>query len=350
MNDDGDLIKLARDLPFTAPRPHEVDEMRTGVLAAMRIAPIKSPATRKTWWTGGAAVAAAAVLIAVVTRSGSELPPSHTGAQVTVIGPAMFVALSSSPDEVIRLTDGVLTIAVSPLAAGERCRVIVGDATVEVRGTAFAVEAHADHLVRVAVQHGRVEVRAQGKTLFLAAGEHWEAPVQIAMGAELVAPASAIPPIVPTEHHDRSPPVAAPRKRHEPTATAVLTPNSAGHAFREGLAALQSGNPADAAEAFDRALRIEPAGGVAEDAMFWRATAYVRAKQPDQARGGFERFLSTYPASVRAGEAAAMLGWILIDAGELDRAQVELQRASSDPAPRVRASAVAGLAEVAHRR
>ena len=61
-------------------------------------------------------------------------------------------------------------------------------------------------------------------------------------------------------------------------------------------------------------------------------------------------FLAQFPHAVRAGEAAAMLGWLLADSGEQAAAENQFQRAATDAVARVRLSAEAGLAEIARRR
>jgi hypothetical protein len=56
--------------------------------------------------------------------------------------------------------------------------------------------------------------------------------------------------------------------------------------------------------------------------------------------------LDGYPASSRRGEAAAMVGWLLIDAGRPDEARAHFRAADSDPSARVRASARQGLSVI----
>ena len=69
---------------------------------------------------------------------------------------------SRSPDEVVRLYDGTIDVAVTPLGSGERFRVVVGASEIEVRGTAFRVVARAGELLSVTVTRGTVEVRPAG--------------------------------------------------------------------------------------------------------------------------------------------------------------------------------------------
>ena len=353
------LVELAHELPYCPPHSQVVEEMRTSVLAMMDVAASPAPRRGNRWLVGAAATAAAMLAILVLSRDTSTPTQPRAHARVTSVGAATFTSLSPAPEEVIRLIDGLLTLAVSPLGTGERCRVIVGDGEVEVRGTAFAVEARADHLVRVSVSHGRVEVRAQGRTVLLGAGEVWEAPVRFAERLPVVVPvmppnAPAIPSDLPVR---RTVPVtrARPRAPSPPElATSSSSParssDPAGRAFRDGWTALQGGDHIAAAESFARALQLSPTGGVAEDAAFWRATAYVRARRPDAARRALTTFLADYRHTVRAGEAMVMLGWLLIDANELASAETQFKSAMTASIPSVRTSAEAGLAEIARRR
>ncbi|MDB4963623.1 MAG: hypothetical protein JWP01_3622 [Myxococcales bacterium] len=354
------MIDLAHELPYRPPPSHVVEEMRTTVLAMMDVA--ASPAPRRgSRRLVGAAAAAAMLAILVVSRDTSTPTLPRADARVTSVGAATFKSLSPAPDEVIRLIDGLLTLTVSPLGTTERCRVVVGDGEVEVRGTAVAVEARADHLVRVSVSHGRVEVRVQGRTVLLGAGEVWEAPVRVAERLPVVVP--VMPPIAPAIPSDlparRTVPVTRDRPRapsrpelatSSSTPSPARAPDPAGRAFRDGWTALQGGDHQTAAESFDRALQLSPTGGVAEDAAFWRATAYVRAKRPDAARRALTSFLTDYRHTVRAGEAMVMLGWLLIDANELASAETQFKSAMTASIPSVRTSAEAGLADIAHRR
>jgi TolA-binding protein len=360
-----DLLELARDLPYTAPAPHQVEEMRTSVLAMMGTAH-KPRSVRR--WIAPALLSAAAVVIGVLSAWPEGSASARAHAHVISLGSASFTVSAAAPDEIIRLTDGVISLGVSPLSAGERCRVVTGDAEVEVRGTGFLVEARADRIVRVLVQHGQVELRTQGQTVFLGAGEHWEAKVittrrsitasePVSIIASLPEPSAASPPLQ-RRHRAHAPaelPAPASRGdaslRQEEPRTAIPAPGDpSGRAFREGWAALQSGDASAAAGAFEQALRLAPKGSVAEDASFWRAVAYTRAGRHQAARRAFAAFLAAYPSSVRSGEAQVMLGWALVETGDLVEAEAELTRGAKDAVPTVRASAEAGLAEIHRRR
>jgi TolA-binding protein len=60
--------------------------------------------------------------------------------------------------------------------------------------------------------------------------------------------------------------------------------------------------------------------------------------------------LKDFPTSARAGEASALLGWILYDAGELDAAQQRFETASRDRVPKVKESADRGLEAIKRKR
>ncbi len=344
-----DVGALAREITYADPGREQIEEMRTAVLATM------APPRRRSWshagWLLGAGLAVAAAATVVVMGRVPAPPRDH--GEVVPIGAAEFARSSPVPDEVVRLTDGGLHVAVSPLAAGERFRIVVGDGEVEVRGTQFDVFAHGDHLTRVAVVHGRVEVRSNGAFTVLGAGETWEPP-RIAEVIPEQEPRMEPLPVSPPPRAPAASAASRPKRPAPPAAphapAPVAGPSEAERAFHRGWEALQGGDPAAAATAFDQVLQIDPASSVAQDAAFWRAVADSRAGRADRARHGFTTFLAEYPASVRSGEAAVLLGGLLLDRGDLDGAEAQFQRGISDPVDRLRTRARAGLDEVARRR
>lgn len=113
-------------------------------------------------------------------------------------------------------------------------------------------------------------------------------------------------------------------------------------AFARGWTALRTGDFHTAAEAFGRAAGAND-GQLAEDALFWRGVALDRAGRFAGARQALSDFLARYPDSDRKGEASAILGWLLLHAGERQEARNRFTAALGDPAERVRNSARAGL-------
>jgi hypothetical protein len=258
---------------------------------------------------------------------------------VTPLPGARFAVESERPDEIVRLTDGLVLVDVTPLEAGERFRVIVGDAEIEVRGTAFEVEADHDRLVSVQVRRGRVEVRPKGReSVMLGPGETWAQPHEPAPASNATGMAKQQSLSVP---------------RHEPTAAspvATTAPSAATTSFDEAWRALRAGDPSSAASAFAKTIDLDPDGPLAEDASFWRGVALGRAKQNAAARAALEAFLAAYPSSPHAGDASVMLGWMRLDDGDVAAADALFRAAAKDPSPRVREAALAGLDAVAKRK
>ncbi len=418
------LVELGRELPDGAPDGARAEQLRTSLVAAVRTQTRATDRPRRSWRaalvfaTAGAAAAAAVALWVGLTGSETTMNASHpvTGdrrATVQASQGAHFVhskAEESGVDnEIVRLSRGRITLAVQPLASGERFRVVTGNAEIEVRGTSFDVEVIDDKLVEVAVHSGLVEVRLPERApLLLAAGERWNAKVaavavtdpaaiddgveQVEEGVEPAVDADravAEPAIIVdrdsgavTETRPRSEqrkprraPVAVARAQTveidgpaaveveaaaeaaadvadeadaeaaDPTSLTTL-PTPSESAFQWGWKALKSGNYGEAAAAFARVIVMAPDAPLAEDARYWEAVALARAGRDKVARRAMVTFLERHPASVRAGEVSVMLGWLLLEAGEDAAARKRFKIATSDRRRQVRDSARAGLAAI----
>jgi TolA-binding protein len=269
------------------------------------------------------------------------------------------------------LTDGTVTFEVDQLAEGERFRVVVGDAVVEVHGTVFDVTAEDDRLLVVHVISGEVEVRpTAAPDAILTTGEWWRRPARDrtspdATGAAPAVAAASAPESEPAPQ--REPPVRAhtPRPTHAAVASTTSTPAIAAAApapaapadavaddtrgaavssqavFDQGWTAMRGGDYATAA----RALEVVAAGNdpIAEDASYWLAVAHARAGRVARATHALIAFLSRFPGSPRAGEASLMLGWKLLAAGDEAGAEARFRAAIDDPVARVRSGARQGL-------
>ncbi len=321
--------------------------------------------------------------------------PAHHRGRLRAHAGAGFLRVNAQPDEIVRLDEGKLTVEVQPLARGERFRVITGDGEVEVHGTAFDVEAHQDRLQGVRVLHGRVEVRVgNAPSVFLNAGERWTRPEEIAAPAAPVAVAHAVrptparaprqialavreatpgasrtspdrgavsmtpsPPPSPRVTQTRSsvtapataPPAPTPPPETHSPAPAEFAPTPGERDFHDGWTALTARSPARAADGFARAVQSSRGTALEEDARFWHGVALARAGRAAAARQALGEFLAGYPTSPRHGEASAMLGWLLLDAGDGPGARRRFQAAERDPVVEVRQSAAKGLAAVANR-
>jgi TolA-binding protein len=120
--------------------------------------------------------------------------------------------------------------------------------------------------------------------------------------------------------------------------------------YDQAWEAMRANDFARAANGFSRVLLLAPDGPLVEDASFWHAVALARAKRSAEALSAFRDFLDSYAGSVRAGEASAMLGWILVDARDYDEAARRFRAAAGDAQASVRDSAQAGLAALATRK
>jgi TolA-binding protein len=205
--------------------------------------------------------------------------------------------------------------------------VLVGKSEIEVRGTAFDVTADHDRLVDVHVLHGRVEVRPSGRaTVMLVAGGDWtDAPIAATEPA--------------------APPQPAPHAHVHTVslAPAATRPSADQLAYNDAWTALRGAQFDVAAAAFAKALLAAPEGALADDARFWHAVALARGHAAGSAMTAFRELVDEHPGSTHAGEASAMLGWLLVDAKRLDEARERFAAATNDPSPKVRASAQAGI-------
>lgn len=358
------LIELARSAEPPVPTRDRSEQLRTEILAKSELArpltPLKRQPPSRRWIAPGMAAVAVAAGLIVATQARSSRPatPDHVSValrrgSVTPHPGAAFQMTGAQPDEIVRLTEGTISVAVAPLSLGERFRVVIGDGEVEVRGTAFDVTARADRLIAVQVAHGRVEVRPQaGALVVLEAGDRWDAPEVASPHVEVPPPAIVRLPLAPSVSSGR-PPTHAPRVRRAPSASSAPATDArdpAEQAFADGWDAFRTGDAAAAAGLFEQCLAADPDGALVEDASFWHGVALSRAGRRAGATRAFVSYLATFPRSARAGEASTLLGWLLLDDGDLDGAEARFANARNDLSSSVRANAAEGLAEIARRR
>lgn len=348
-------IHQARELPAEIPSASHREDVRTALLAeATRGTAVRR---RVRWVVPALALAAAAAVAVQLARPVPVSEPRRVVAR-GVVHPHVGAryALSSPPDEIVQLHDGVIDIHVDPLGPGERFRVVVGHDEVEVRGTAFEVVAVDDKLVEVRVVHGRVEVRRVGESLIaLGAGEVWHVPVAAATKdpdrvviAPAPSPSRPASPHQPPPHRSTSSRVRESTMPDAPSATLPAVANNPDEAaFVGAWNAMRRNDFSAAAAAFARVLAVSPDGPLSEDASYWFAVSTARIPQPINAIAAFRAFLDQYPHSRRTGEASAVLGWLLVDAGDRTEAKRRFEAATTDHSTEVRASARAGLDELA---
>ncbi len=167
-----------------------------------------------------------------------------------------------------------------------------------------------------------------------------------------VAAPAAMPP-GPAELHQTPAREAPPRSsRRVASASPAVRESQADveSGFARGWSALRTSDFEAAADAFGKAASGRDDNALSEDASFWGGVALDRANRLSEAREAFTRFLVRYPKSDRAGEAAVMLGWLLLRDGDLTAADARFGSALGDPLERVRSSARAGLMASGRRR
>lgn len=359
---DDQLDALARELPPGRVAPTRLEAVRTSLIAAaadVTPTPARVLGRRGIAVMSGVMAAAAAVAIwLVVDRDASLVARSR--ATLTPAADAELAQVGVPPDEIVHLREGTLTVDLAPLRNSERFRVITSDAELETRMARFVVAADRGMLATVEVVRGELEVRPRsGAAKTLRAGERWAA-------APVIETAAVPSPPVPAHPEQALPPAVVDRSRKrkaptpvapsEPATPAITTPtppalaappSAPGEAeFRTGWEALRTGDAGRAATAFAASHRAAGRGAVAEDARYWEGVALARAGQASDAIAALRRFLGAHPKSSRAGEASARLGWLQLDAGELDAAERSFEAAASDRVPAVRRSAAKGLEKI----
>jgi len=343
-------IALARTLPTNVPPAARREELRVALLASAGVEPVT--AGNRTAWMGSAAVLAAVAVVALwLGHRRHEPPMARSHAALSPAVGTRYAVVSPRPRETVRLWEGALALEVAPLGPRERFVVEVGDGEVEVRGTKFEVVARADRLVRVAVTHGRVEVRPSGAALVvLEAGQAWAAPAARAQESTTVpaAPATSRPPPM-----RERPPVRRVAQRASTDVERAANPTrreaQPEAQYDDAWDALRARDYKEAADGFGRVLNESPAGPLADEAAFWRATALARGDDSAAALSAFRQMLDAYPRSPRRGEASTILGWLLIAAHEPTEAEGRFRAAVDDPHEDVRASAREGLDALAPR-
>ncbi|HEY4186014.1 MAG TPA: FecR domain-containing protein [Polyangia bacterium] len=340
-------VRLARDLPVNIPSAAHREEVRAALLAAAGMSPVREARAipRRVAWAAGLALSlslVAAVFLIVGASTRSRAPRAHATVHARS-RTADFVLASPPPDELVKLRDGTISLDVEPLGPKERFRVLVGADEIEVRGTSFEVTAEAEQLIQVSVTRGHVNVVHRGESQLLGPGQSWRAP-------RSPAPKATVTPAI--EATMLATPVAEPAKSHPARTVAVSghraqAPKQARRSeeteFDDAWDAMRAGNFRDAAEGFGDVVTRSPAGALADEGAFWRAVALGRAGSVVAAMAAFREAINRYPSSPRRGEAAAILGWLLVDAHHRDEAEQFFRLAEQDPSAAVQASARRGL-------
>jgi hypothetical protein len=286
-----------------------------------------------------AAVAAAALMAAIVAglvfwprpHAPEKAAPATSLVQgKTTVSPskeAVYWTLDSAPNEIYQLHSGSVRFSVQPRAPGQRVRVVVGQAIVEVRGTVFVLDASMGRLMAATVQHGVVSVKLEtGNTVVLRAGDRWRRErEQVSSSTAAVDAGHAPRAIVPTHRRKiggRRRAKVASRARREPALRQQALPAQPGEdkpatpegvgfgqAFHDAWQLTRAGSHDQAAKAFD--LLLSRAGGVPKerraDVLFWSAHAHSKAGRRDAAIERLEAALRLDPHGWHSKRATALL-------------------------------------------
>lgn len=339
-------LALAQDLPQPTPNSARVEEIRAAVLAAgAERPPLRSGRWRWAAGIGGLALIGALLqqLLAVEPR---PLPaPPVLRAQVQSARGSRYVhtpAQGQRP-ETVRFEEGQLELKLDPLPTNTPLLIATADAELEVLASRCLVVAEQGRLIRIEVLAGMVELRRPGETaMHLGEGASWERPAPPAR-AEGLPTEPPIPSTPPTSIPPKAPGPRTPAKVG-PTVVAPTPVPADERAFATGWAALQARDYAGAIQALERVELETPGSALVEDASYGVGVALARQGRVGEAQRHLEQFLVRFPNSERADEVAVTLGWLLKESGDEAAARPWFERAQNSAVPRIRESALRGLA------
>ncbi|MBA3503746.1 MAG: hypothetical protein M4D80_15665 [Myxococcota bacterium] len=355
---DDELDGLARAIAPPELATDQAEHLRTSILASAANARQLPRSSRTPIIVAvGAVVAAAAAVLVWFNTRGAEPPKPR--ADVVALDSASFEHEQPWPSYLLRVDSGRVQIDVATVDSTQQFTTTTSDSRIDVRASKFTVGVEQKRIASIDVQEGRVELTYSGRTIILAAGQTWHPPVRTAETDVIEPPAPVVDkaPVEPAPTPTKKP---APPKRQpatdqpstptKPTDAQPLAPKPGELDFRAGVALLRGGDAVAATKAFASACTAARKDALAEDACFWVGAAAKRAGQTSAAREALTRFLQGFASSARAGEASALLGWLLYDANELDAAETRFNKAAADRVPKVRTSAERGLEAIKRRR
>jgi ferric-dicitrate binding protein FerR (iron transport regulator) len=290
--------ELLNALPDGAPDELSARRLRARLVSsALR----RGAPPRSRWALAAVAVAAALALVVGLraARAPANVPLEPGEWRLGVAGAlrpspgAVWSLRDERGDTRVLLDDGAVTLRVRKRRAGERFRVVLRDAEVEVRGTRFEVTAQGGRLRAVRVEEGLVAVRRRGDAeLLLAAGSRFVAPEEVAPPEPRRDPPTAPPTVVAD---------VAPRRPASPAP-------DPGREFRAGALAHVRGDHATAAAALGRFLTSSmPGDSRREDARYVRVLALRGAGREEEAAAEAWRYLREFPTGLRCAETASWL-------------------------------------------
>ncbi|MFO0611106.1 MAG: FecR domain-containing protein [Polyangiaceae bacterium] len=202
----------------------------------------------------------------------------------------------------ITVSVGEVSFRVDHVAPKARFVVELPDGDLEVHGTQFTVDVEGGRTRSVVVSEGVVELRVPGFHGRVYAHEAWRAPVASASATPSLSTTAAAPP---SGAPSTSP---APPTSHDPSASPSATPPSAGERFAEAMGAFTSADYGRADHLFALFMQDFPRDSRAEDAMYLRAEARLRAGDASGAAAIARAYLGAFPKGFRRPEAERIAG------------------------------------------
>lgn len=213
--------------------------------------------------------------------------------------------------ERIRLRAGGVKLRVPKLAPDQQLAVETADATVEVRGTRFAVRVEKDargSFTRVDVEEGRVAVSSARGPAMVGAGERWTSREPV---VEAAAPVP-VPPVVtaPVPEVAPAPVVSKPRasaSEPQPSAATASELAEQNRLLQGAALAKRSGLPKLALERLETLLDRYPTSELAHNARVEHFRLLRDSGQQELAQRSARAYLERYPGGFAANEAKGVL-------------------------------------------
>ncbi len=357
----GDLVRT----PLDRLTPLEHQRARVALLQrAATQSPVRVASEGRRYVFGAVLLAAAVVLGFVGGRW--ESPSNHVATALhmgalPIIANGSKLGLHPSDDarftrnrtadvDELMLDHGVIDVKLHKLEAGKRFVVRTKDAQIDVRATAFRVEAEEGRIRSVAVEQGTVEVQYAGFTAVIPAGGSWRATADSTESAkpatkteaDIVSPAAAInaPTRITTqsintpktlrggsprdivriekpspETFDIAPAPEKPENiepspiAEQPTPTAAPPlPSPASRTFADAMAAMRRGDYVGGAEKLEQFSQTHAGDARADEADYLHAIALQRAGRRAEAIAAAKRYLAKRSNGAHRADAARIVG------------------------------------------
>ncbi len=115
--------------------------------------------------------------------------------------------------------------------------------------------------------------------------------------------------------------------------------------FSAGMTALQNQDFRRAAQQLSAAMKASPDPALAQDIAYWLAVAQGRAGNKQEAITSLQQYLADYPQAERRDEVKVMLGWLLLEKGQIKAAKALFKQGLQAGSPEIRDSAQRGLSQ-----